>query len=82
MTYDIKIKQGLFPRRIKRVKGHVILKECPNILMIIKENEERVFINLDKCKTIDFSDGWFKLELENVKRDSNGVAQVNHGLKQ
>ena len=59
-------------------KGHTILKDIHSTMLIL-ENEERVFI--PNKYIIEFDDGWFKMELQNVKKDSQGKAVINHNLK-
>ena len=48
--------------------------------MLILENEERIFI--PNKYIIEFDDGWFKMELQKVKQDSQGKAVINHGFKE
>ena len=61
-----------------KCKGHTIIKDN-NCTMLILENEERVFV--PNKYIIEFDDGWFKLELQKVKQESQGKAVVNHNLK-
>ena len=76
--YKAKVLTFPFPKTYK-CKGHKIIPEN-KCTMLILENEERVFI--PNKYIIEFDDGWFKLELQNVKKDSQGKAVVNHGLKE
>lgn len=74
--YKAKVLTFPFPKTYK-CKGHKIIES--GITMLILENEKRIFI--PNKYIIEFSDGWFKMELEKVKKDSNGQAKVDHGLK-
>lgn len=69
MTYTVKLKRPLGKDVvIEKVKGHLFPTDSPkNILMLILENEERIFVNIDKFETIWFSDGWFKMEEESAE---------------
>ncbi len=75
--YKAKVIKFPFSKTYK-CKGHTIIKEnlCT---MLMLENEKRVFI--PNKYIIEFDDGWFKMELEKVKKDSQGKAVVNHGLR-
>jgi hypothetical protein len=76
--YIAKVIRFPFNKKYK-CKGHVLLKEN-NTTLLILENEERVMI--PNKYIIEFDDGWFKMELQNVKKDSNGQANLNHGAKE
>ena len=74
--YKAKIIKFPFNKTYK-CKGHTITdNQCT---MLILENEKRVFI--PNRYIIEFDDGWFKMELQKVKEQSNGQAVVNHNLK-
>jgi hypothetical protein len=75
--YTAKVLKLPFPKTYK-CKGHKIIEN--GCTMLILENEERVFI--PNKYIIEFDDGWFKLELQNVKNESQGKAIVNHGAKE
>lgn len=74
--YIAKVIKFPFNKKYK-CKGHTVVKN--NNTMLILENEERVFI--PNKYIIHFSDGWFKMELNKAKEDSQGKAVVNHGVK-
>lgn len=76
--YKAKVIKFPFNKTYK-CKGHTTIKDN-KCTMLILENEERVFI--PNRYIIEFDDGWFKMELQNVKEQSNGQATVNHGLKE
>lgn len=76
--YTAKVNKFPFNKTYK-CKGHTIIKDN-NCTMLILENEERVFI--PNTYIIEFDDGWFKMELQKAKTDSQGKAIVNHGLKE
>ena len=61
-----------------KCKGHKIILENKSTMLIL-ENEERVFI--PNKYIIHFSDGWFKMELANAQKDSQGKAVINNGLR-
>jgi len=75
--YTVKVIKYPFNKKYK-CKGHKVLTDnmCT---MLILENEERVFI--PNKYIIEFSDGWFKMELQKVKQESQGKAEVIHGAK-
>ena len=75
--YIAKVKKWPFDKKYK-CKGHIVLKDL-RCTMLILENEERIFI--PNRYIIEFDDGWFKLELNKVKEESQGKAVVNHGAK-
>jgi len=75
--YKAKVIKPLFNKTYK-CKGHTVLKDI-QCTMLILENEERVFI--PNKYIIEFDDGWFKMELQNVKQDSQGKANIKHGIK-
>ncbi len=75
--YKAKIIKFPFNKTYK-CKGHTIIKDI-QCTMLILDNEERVFI--PNKYIIEFDDGWFKMELNNVKKDSQGKAEVFNGLK-
>lgn len=77
MMYIAKVIKFPFNKKYE-CKGHMFIKDI-NCTMLILENEERVFI--PNKYIIHFSDGWFKSELQKVKEQSQGKAQVNHGAK-
>lgn len=54
-----------------KCKAHVVLKEN-GMTMLILENEERVMIPSNKI--IHFSRGWYEMEVEKIKKESNGQA--------
>jgi len=76
-VYNVKVKKFPFDKKYK-CKGHIILDKI-QCTMLILENEERVFI--PNKYIIEFDDNWFKNELEDAKRDSQGKAEINHNLK-
>lgn len=78
MTYTIKLKGWLFTKTIKKVKAHFQPTDMSeNSLMIVLENEEKILIpDLRKYKWIWYSDGWFKMEKQNIKRESQGQAEI------
>jgi hypothetical protein len=59
-------------------KGHTLVNN--GCTMLILEDEQRVFV--PPKYIIEFDDGWFKMELQNVKKESQGKAVVEHGLKE
>ena len=75
--YTAKVK-GLLLTKTYKCKGHTIIKEN-GCTMLILDNEERVFIPASKI--IHFSDGWFKMELSQANKDSQGKADIDHGAK-
>ena len=77
MTYRATVLKFPFNKKYN-CKGHVLLKDN-NCTMLILENEERVFI--PNRYIIEFSDGRFNIELQNVKKDSQNKEVINHGLK-
>jgi hypothetical protein len=74
--YKAKVIKWPFNKTYK-CKGHTII-ENKNVMLIL-ENEERVFV--PSTYIIEFDDGWFKMELAKVNQESQGKAQVNHGVK-
>jgi hypothetical protein len=62
------IKLGWF-NTIKKVKGHLFIKENPHVMLIITENEDRFFVNTDLHKKIEFSKGWFEQEKKRVDEE-------------
>lgn len=78
MTYEIKIEGKGFKKTIKNVKAHLFPADSPkNLLLIILENEERIFINFDNCNTVSFSRGWFEMEKKTAEIESQGQAKIN-----
>lgn len=77
MIYKAKVIKWPF-NKTYMCKGHRILNENGCTLLIL-EHEERVFI--PGKYIIEFDDGWFRMELQNVKNDSQEKAVVNHGLR-
>ena len=77
ITYDVTLKRGLFSKKIKKVKGHIFTPENKDIMMLILENEERIFVNMSRYKLIYFSDGLFESIKERVKEDSKGTFVMN-----
>jgi len=77
--YIAKIKKFPFDKKYK-CKGHFFIKGTQTLVLIL-DNEERIMIPTNKY-IIKFDDGWFKMELKNVKKDSQGKAVVNHDLKE
>lgn len=75
--YIAKIIKYPFNKKYK-CKGHTIIKDN-NCTMLILETEERVFI--PNKYIIEFSDGWFKMELVKTSQESQGKAIINHGAK-
>jgi hypothetical protein len=75
--YKVKVIKFPFNKTYK-CKGHIGLKEI-QCTMLILENEERVFV--PNKYIIEFDDGWFKMELNKVKKESQGKAVIDHGLK-
>lgn len=75
--YKAKVIKWPFNKTYK-CKGHTIIPQN-NCTMLILENEDRVFI--PNKYIIEFDDGWFKMELQKVKQDSQGKATVEHDLK-
>ena len=75
--YIAKILKWPFNKKYK-CKGHVNIKEI-NTTMLILENEKRVFI--PNKYIIEFDEGWFRLELQRVKEESNNKVEIHHGLK-
>ncbi len=76
--YIARVKKFPF-NKIYKCKGHTFVQGT-STMMLILENEERVMIPTNKY-IIEFDDGWFKMELQKVKKDSQGKAVVNHDLK-
>ncbi|GAG26510.1 unnamed protein product [marine sediment metagenome] len=76
MSYTVKLRGLLFTRTIRNVKGHLFPKDASGLLMLILENEERIFVNIKRFRTIWFSDGWFRHEAEAAERESCGQAKV------
>lgn len=60
-----------------RCKGHKLFEN--GTMYLVLENEERIFF--PPKYIIHFDDGLFKSQLNDVKRDSAGKAEVNHNLK-
>jgi len=75
--YTAKVKRLFFTKKYN-CKGHVLL-EKNKCTMLILEDERRVFVP-NNC-IIEFSDGWFKTELQKSIEKSNGEAVVDHNLK-
>lgn len=69
--YKAKIIKFPF-NKIYKCKGHKVIKEN-NCIMLVLENEKRVFI--PNKYIIEFDNGWFEEEAEKVKKETNG--QVN-----
>lgn len=76
--YIAKIKKFPFDKKYK-CKGHTFIQNTQTIMLIL-ENEKRIMIPTNKY-IIEFDDGWFKMELEKVKKDSQGKVIINHDLK-
>lgn len=67
----------IFPfNKTYKCKGHVLLSDI-NSVMLILENEKRVFV--PNKYIIEFNEDWFKMELKNTKKDSLNQADVIHG---
>lgn len=77
-TYTIKLKGWLFTKTIKKVKAHFTPTDMSkNSLMIVLENEEKILIpDLQKFKWLHYSEGWFKMEQQNIKQESQGQASI------
>ncbi|MBU2648760.1 hypothetical protein KKI24_28895 [bacterium] len=87
MTYDIKLHRRFwFAKTLKKVKGHSFMAKIDQVgqplstpegmMIIIFEDERRAFINVKNFQMISFSDGWFKIEAENVRKESQGKADI------
>jgi len=57
-------------------KGHKIIGNRNT--MLILENENRVFI--PETYIIEFDQGWFKMEMEAAKAESQGKAEIKSGV--
>lgn len=69
-----KAKVYFFPfSKTYKCKGHTIIPDN-NCTMLILGNEERVFI--PNKYIIKFDRGWYELEIEQVKKDSQGQANL------
>ena len=69
IIYTAKIIKFPFNKTYK-CKGHTLLGN--NCTMLVLENDERVFI--PNTYMIHFSDGWYKMEMEAAKKESQGKA--------
>lgn len=76
MSYTVTLKTSLFRKIIKNVKAHLFVPENPKMLMLVLDNEERIYVNLASYKNIHFSDGWFKMEAKRIEEESQGKAQI------
>ena len=77
MTYSITL-EGLFRKTvIKNVKGHVFPKDIPNhIMYVVLDNEEKIFINLNKYKQVKLSKELFIIQAKKAEEESNGQAKI------
>ena len=79
-TFKVTVKQ--FPFNKKYIcKGTEIINHIvfPFVVLIL-ENEERIYVPINKI--IKFNSDWFRGIYELVKKESNGQAQVDNGLKE
>jgi hypothetical protein len=65
--YTAKVIKWPFSK-IYKCKGHLVLKDN-QCTMLILEDEKRVFI--PNKYIIEFSDGWFKTEMQKAKKEIN-----------
>ena len=87
MIYTIKLTRKFwFNTTLKKVKGHMFLSNVDQfnnpvstpsgLMMVIFEDERRMFFNVNDYINIEFSDGWFKLEAQAAKIESQGKADL------
>ena len=75
-----KVTVGRIFKKRYTCTGYEIINNpiCPFLVLILSD-ERRIFVPVSKV--ITFSDEWFRNELELVKKQSAGQANIDHGLK-
>ena len=56
-----------------KCKGHELVKQC-GITVLILTDERRVFIPCNKI--IEFSRGWFDMEVEKIAKETGGQVKL------